>query len=296
MRNLVKILLLFALALPLFSQAWRITPNPGAPYLSGSPLTGSGAPSNPCSPVGAIYTDSTGGAQYSCLTAGGNWTPLAGGGAGPAPNACTLNGTTSTACTHNLNTTSVVWDCYDGSNNWILPQAAVITSANVVTFTFAGNQSGSCKINGGVGPQGPAGGGGGLACTKYTTASTALTANATSQAVTLAAVAADTVINVLRIKPTVQFACAACSPSMTTLTVELGDGTTTNVFAPAFDIITTPVSNTYFFVDGGAFATTYGTYNLVATFRSTGKNLGNGSSTNLTAGSVDVTACTSVLP
>jgi hypothetical protein len=56
--------------------------------------------------------------------------------------------------THNLNSTSVLTDCYNGSNVEI-PQTSItsvtVTSANVVTVVFTGSQTGYCVVNSSAG-------------------------------------------------------------------------------------------------------------------------------------------------
>lgn len=75
---------------------------------------------------------------------------------------CTINGTgtanfaqafssvTSVVVTHNLNTLAVEVQVYDAGSppNLIIPQNVALTSANVVTVTFSGTQSGTVVVNG----------------------------------------------------------------------------------------------------------------------------------------------------
>lgn len=56
---------------------------------------------------------------------------------------------TSVTLTHNLNSTGIVFACFDTSTPplWILPKSATLTNANTLTVTFASAQSGSCVVN-----------------------------------------------------------------------------------------------------------------------------------------------------
>ncbi len=146
--------------LSLSANAQHLVMNPltGKLDMSIQEIVASGAPSNPCPSAGTLYVDSLNSNSYFCAANGGNWVQNGTGTPGPSPFNCTLNGTTSTTCTHNLSTTSVIVQCYDASSPplAIIPNSIALTSANVVTVGFTANQTGSCKINGGVGPQGPA--------------------------------------------------------------------------------------------------------------------------------------------
>jgi hypothetical protein len=55
---------------------------------------------------------------------------------------------TSVTLTHNLNTTTTLTQCFDGSNIQIIPNSTTITSVNVVTVTFSIAQTGFCNVNG----------------------------------------------------------------------------------------------------------------------------------------------------
>jgi hypothetical protein len=71
-----KLLIPLFMASLSFGQApqYLPTPNPGEPIRLVRPaLTGSGAPSNPCSFVGQFYINTAGSAVYACPSNGGNW-------------------------------------------------------------------------------------------------------------------------------------------------------------------------------------------------------------------------------
>jgi hypothetical protein len=113
-------------------------------------------------------------------------------------------------------------------------------------------------------------------------------AASTSQTITLAsnAIPARGQITALRVKHSTSFS----GTGITALTVSLGDGTTSNIYAPAFDVYQA-TGNTVFYDDGGAFASTAAQHSLSATLTSTGGNL-----SAISAGSVDIWACTRQLP
>jgi len=56
---------------------------------------------------------------------------------------------TSVTLAHNLNSTGIVFACFDNSTPplWILPKSVALTNANTLTVTFAAAQSGSCVVN-----------------------------------------------------------------------------------------------------------------------------------------------------
>jgi hypothetical protein len=71
-------------------------------------------------------------------------------GAGSIPNfQQTFTGATAVTLAHNLNSTSVVFACFDNSTPplWILPKSVALTNANTLTVSFASVQSGSCSVN-----------------------------------------------------------------------------------------------------------------------------------------------------
>ena len=140
---------------------------------------------------------------------------------------------------------------------------------------------------------------GGTVCAKYTVttgggnwtvngSNAGALAASTSQTITLAnnAIPAGGQITALRVKHSTSFS----GTSITALTVSLGDGTTSNIYAPAFDVYQT-AGNTVFYDDGGAFASTAAQHSLYATFTSTGADL-----SAISAGAVDIWACTRQLP
>jgi hypothetical protein len=65
---------------------------------------------------------------------------------------------TSVTLAHNLNSTGVVFACFDNSTPplWILPKSVAVTNANTLTVTFAASQSGSCVVNASGGGTTPA--------------------------------------------------------------------------------------------------------------------------------------------
>lgn len=125
-------------------------------------------------------------------------------------------------------------------------------------------------------------------CTKYTVAynDSSLNVAGTSATKTLATIPAKAQITSLRLKHSAQFTASG----LTALTITLGDGTTSNIYAPSFSIFQA-ASATALYDDGGAFASTASSHSLVGTFTATAANLN-----TLTAGSVDVWACVRVLP
>ena len=90
----------------------------------------------------------------------------------------------------------------------------------------------------------------------------------------------------LRIKHSTAFSGTAIAG----MSVSLGDGTTTNVYAPDFNVFQA-VANTTLWTDFGAGATTAAQHSLTATFTSTGANL-----SAISAGVVVIHACVRQLP
>ena len=125
----------------------------------------------------------------------------------------------------------------------------------------------------------------------YTVPSTALTTAGTTQQVTLFTLPAQGKIQGITIKHNTAFA----GPSVTAMTVSVGSAGTPAGYAPAFDVFQT-VSPTAMYDDGGNASLTFASHPVVAQFTSTGANLGNGTTTSLTAGSVDIWVLWSVLP
>lgn len=71
-------------------------------------------------------------------------------GAGGTPNfQQVFTNANSVTLAHNLNSTGVVFACFDNSTPplWILPKSVAVTNANTLTVTFASAQSGSCAVN-----------------------------------------------------------------------------------------------------------------------------------------------------
>jgi hypothetical protein len=79
------------------------------------------------------------------------------GGQGQANFQQAFSSATSVNLAHNLNSSAIVFACFDNSTPplWILPKSVALTNANTLTVTFASSQSGSCIVN-------ASGGGGGL--------------------------------------------------------------------------------------------------------------------------------------
>jgi hypothetical protein len=138
----------------------------------------------------------------------------------------------------------------------------------------------------------------GPTCIKTTIPFTALTAAATTMDITLgSAIAANSILDPVRIKEQTQFACTGGCANITTMTVSVGISGTGTAYTPIFSIMQTP-SNTNFFLYGPT-AYTSASNTPVAHFAVTNNmpgNLGNGVTTNLTAGSVDVHYCYVTLP
>jgi hypothetical protein len=136
-------------------------------------------------------------------------------------------------------------------------------------------------------------------CTKYTVATSggywtvnavqnAALAAALTQTITVASnyVPANGQITALRIKHSTAFS----GTEITAMTASLGDGTTVNIYAPAFDVFQA-AGAAILYDDGGAFASTSAQHSLSATFTSAGGNL-----SAIAAGAVDLWACTRQLP
>lgn len=85
---------------------------------------------------------------YFCAAAN-TWTQMQTSGTGAANYKQTFTNAASVVLTHNLNSTGVVFACYDNSTPplWILPKSATLTDANDLSVTFAATQSGSCVVN-----------------------------------------------------------------------------------------------------------------------------------------------------
>jgi hypothetical protein len=147
-------------------------------------------------------------------------------------------------------------------------------------------------------PPGGSGGGAGLACVKTTVPSTSLTAAATSMDINLGpAVAANTILTYIRIKEQTQFTCTGGCSNISTMGVSVGVSGVPTAYSPAFGLLQT-VSNTNLFLFGPINYTS-ASNQIVAHFTVTNTspgNLGNGSTTNLSAGSVDVHYCYTTLP
>ncbi len=160
----------------------------------------------------------------------------------------------------------------DGTTN---PTSSTLAAGSVYTLTYDGTVF---RVN----PGGPAGSG----CTRttVTTAYTGLTGQTTPYAVSLgAALSAGHALYSLQIIPTIQF---TASGGMTSLTVELGDGTTSTAYAPPIEL-KNAVAASNLWANVGASLSLTSSHNVTATFRSTG-----GALSTLTAGSVTIYLCT----
>lgn len=123
-------------------------------------------------------------------------------------------------------------------------------------------------------------------CTKYTVPYTSVQTAATTNSVTLFTLPAQGKITGLTIKHSTAFA----GTSITAVTASVGKSGSTSAYAAAFNILQA-VSSTAFQDDGGHFSADFASHAVTATFTSTGANL-----SALTAGSVDIWACTVTLP
>jgi hypothetical protein len=146
-----------------------------------------------------------------------------------------------------------------------------------------------------VGPTGTASfvsGGAVSSWTKYniTYANAAFLAASVTAAPIVVALPANASIDGLRIKTVTPFAGTAVSAVSCTL----GDGTTADAYAPAYDVFAA-ASVTNFHIDGGAFSTTAATQNVTLTC-TCNTAFGSGAATVLTAGSVDIAIRWSVIP
>jgi len=65
---------------------------------------------------------------------------------------------TSVTFTHNLNSTKVLINCYDASNNAIQPNGITLSNVNAAAITFAAAQTGRCVANASGGGTGTGGG------------------------------------------------------------------------------------------------------------------------------------------
>lgn len=144
------------------------------------------------------------------------------------------------------------------------------------------------------------GGGGGStpSCATYTVpyTSSAFVAASTSTDALIFILPARGKITGVTIKHSAQFSDGA--GAMTDVSVSLGDGTSHTAYSGSAQSIgeATPVSDTAF-LDAVLFkSTTMAASSVVAHFTATGRNFGDGASTYLTGGSVDISVCWVVLP
>ena len=127
---------------------------------------------------------------------------------------------------------------------------------------------------------------------KYTVAysNDAFKSAATGVSVTLAALPAHVAVEAVRIKNSAAFS----GTSVTAATVSLGDGSNHTAYAAAADVFISPSATAQQWT-GGPTSTTDSGHNLVARFTAD-VNFGSGTTTVLTAGSVDIWVKTSILP
>lgn len=142
--------------------------------------------------------------------------------------------------------------------------------------------------------QSTAGGGGSGNCTTTVIPYTALTAAATTMNVSLGiSVAQGSTVVLSRIKEGTIFACSGGCTGISAMTVSMGRSGAVSDYSPAFALFQT-VSDTNFFASGGALGTTNAANTVTATFtvtNGTPGNLGDGTTTRLTGGSVAFKAC-----
>jgi hypothetical protein len=94
----------------------------------------------------------------ACKSDGTNWTVAlssSGGTAGSAPYSKAFVNQTSVTLVHGFNTMNVITDCYDDRSPSHRISADISrVNANTVQVDFFAAQSGSCVVNGGIGPSG----------------------------------------------------------------------------------------------------------------------------------------------
>ena len=134
--------------------------------------------------------------------------------------------------------------------------------------------------------------GSGAVWTKYTVDYTnaAFKAASPTAAVTLFQLPGNGSFEKMRRKHSVAFAGAG----VTAVTCTVGDGTTADIYGPAFDVFQA-VSNTAQLWDAGAFSSTAAAHNIVLTCTAN-VNFGTGAATALTGGSLDTTIAWMTLP
>jgi hypothetical protein len=80
--------------------------------------------------------------------------PCGSGGGGSANYSQSFSSQTSVVLNHNANSTAVLIQCFDSSNNLLIPNSITLSSATSATVAFSTAQSGKCVVN-------ASGGGGG---------------------------------------------------------------------------------------------------------------------------------------
>lgn len=79
---------------------------------------------------------------------GASWDDVSDAGTGTQKYTTSWTAQTSVTVTHNLGTTAVLVQVYDGSNVLQQPESVTITSSNVVTLTFGAAFTGSVVVIG----------------------------------------------------------------------------------------------------------------------------------------------------
>jgi len=111
---------------------------------------------------------------------------------------------------------------------------------------------------------------------------TAFKVASTTATITIQALGANSVMEGVEIDATTVFA----GPGITTAICTIGDGTTADIYAPAYDLLAA-VTDTNLWSDGGAFSPRKSAHNAVLTCTAN-VNWGNGSATVLTQGVLNI--------
>ena len=190
----------------------------------------------------------------------------------------TINGNATT--TGNLVVLGSLFDA--NGNKYATSSGAQVPS---VTNLLTGNGSGGVSDSGIASSTVPH-------WVKYTIPYTSLTAASTTQTITLFTLPAQGKFQGITVKHSTSFT----GSGLTAMTLTIGGAGGPTDFMNGFDVFQ-PVGSTAYMDNGGnTSGITMAAQNVTATFTSTGMNLGNGSVTNLTAGSVNIWVLWSVLP
>jgi hypothetical protein len=176
-----------------------------------------------------------------------------------------------------------------------LPATCAAGELAFVIGATAGQQIYECSTANLWTQQTGGGGGGALVCPNtITIPSTALTLAASSQSMdTGILIPLNATVTLARIVERNQFSCTGSCVNISAMTVSLGRTGAAQDYTPAWAIMQTP-SNTHYFATSGALGSTMAASEVLATFTVTNGspgNLGNGTNTTLTGGSVDVEVC-----